>query len=342
MKKIVTFGELMLRLTPPHHEVILQTPQFVATFGGAEANVAVSLANYKENAAFVTALPENSIGEAAVMELRKFGVDTSMIAASPHRMGVYYTQTGSNMRGSKVIYDRDYSAIALAKPSDFDWDKILDGADWFHVTGITPAISESLKDITLMALAACRKKGITVSCDLNYRAKLWKWGKSAREVMPEIVQYVDVLIANEEDCQTCLGIKVDADVEKGSLPIKAYQDLAAILFKDYPNVKYVAVSLRESVSADHNNWSGVLASPKTFSVSPRYTITDIVDRIGGGDSFGAGLIYGLRHYNDQQKTIDFAAAASALKHTTYGDYSRMSLAEVESLMKGNTSGRVVR
>jgi 2-dehydro-3-deoxygluconokinase len=342
MKRIVTFGELMLRLTPPDRETILQTPRFNATFGGAEANVAISLANYRQDAAYVTALPDHAVGEAAVMELRKFGVDCRFIHRSKHRLGVYYTQTGSNMRPSQVIYDRDNSGIALAKPEDFDWDRILDGTDWFHVTGITPAISESLYKITLAALGKCRDRGITVSCDLNYRAKLWKWGRTAREVMPEIVKFVDVLVANEEDCQTCLGINVDADVEKGELPVEAYKDLAGVLFKDYPNVKYVAVSLRESVSADHNNWSGILASRDKFCVSPRYAITDIVDRIGGGDSFGAGLIYGLRNYRDQQKTIDFAVAASALKHTTYGDYSRMSLAEVESLMKGNASGRVQR
>jgi 2-dehydro-3-deoxygluconokinase len=332
----------MLRLTPPDHEVVLQTPRFNATFGGAEANVAVSLANYRQDAAYVTALPDNAVGEAAIMELRKFGVDTRFIHRSKHRLGVYYTQTGSNMRPSQVIYDRDNSAIALAKPEDFDWDAILGGAEWFHVTGITPAISESLYKITVSALKKCKDRGITVSCDLNYRAKLWKWGKSAREVMPEIAKMTDLLIANEEDCQNCLGITVNADVEKGSLPVEAYKELSSVLFKDYPSLKYVAVSLRESVNADHNNWSGILASRDEFRVSTRYEITDIVDRIGGGDSFGAGLIYGLRNYKDLQKTVDFAVAASAIKHTLYGDYNRVGVAEVESLMKGNTSGRVQR
>jgi 2-dehydro-3-deoxygluconokinase len=342
MSKIVTFGEIMLRLTPPLKEVILQTPQFIATPGGAEANVAVSLANYGEDVSYVTALPENPIAEAIIRELKKFNINTESILRSGDRVGTYYTQTGSVMRPSKVIYDRAHSAISEVKPGDFDWDKILDNTSWFHVTGITPAIAEGTAAVTMEALKKCREKGITVSCDLNYRKKLWKWGKSAVEVMAEVAKYVDVMIANEEDCQKCLGIELDVDVTSGSLDADKYQVLASKVMERYSNVKYLAVSLRESISADHNNWSGVLATSDSFFKSRKYEITHIVDRIGGGDSFGAGLIYGLNRLNDDQTALDFAIAASAIKHTIYGDFNRVSKEEVFSLMDGDASGRVQR
>ncbi len=342
MSKIVTFGEIMLRLTPPGREVILQTPQFVATPGGAEANVAISLANYGENTSYVTALPENPIADAIVGELKRFNVNTENIIRCGDRVGTYYTQTGSVMRPSKVIYDRAHSSIAEVKPGDFDWDSILEDTKWFHVTGITPAIASGTAEVTLEALKKCREKSITVSCDLNYRKKLWKWGKPPVEVMSEVAKYVDVMIANEEDCQKCLGIELDVDVTSGSLDSSKYRALASKVMAMFPQVSYLAVSLRESVSADHNNWSGVLATRDAFYQSRKYSITNIVDRIGGGDSFGSGLIYGLNHLDGDQAAIDFAIAASAIKHTIYGDFNRVSKEDVLTLMGGDASGRVQR
>jgi len=342
MSKIVTFGEIMLRLTPPGREVILQTPQFIATPGGAEANVAISLANYGEKASYVTALPENLIADAIVGELKRFNVNTENIIRCGDRVGTYYTQTGSVMRPSKVIYDRAHSSIAEVKPGDFDWDSILEDTKWFHVTGITPAIASGTAEVTLEALRKCREKNITVSCDLNYRKKLWKWGKPPVEVMSEVAEYVDVMIANEEDCQKCLGIELDVDVTSGSLDSSKYRTLASKVMAMFPQVSYLAVSLRESVSADHNNWSGVLATRDAFYESRKYSITNIVDRIGGGDSFGSGLIYGLNHLDGGQAAIDFAIAASAIKHTIYGDFNRVSKEDVLNLMGGDASGRVQR
>ncbi len=344
MKKVVTFGELMLRLTPPGREVILQTPNFVATFGGAEANVAVAVAAYGDRASFVSALPANDLGRAAVAELHRFGVGTDDVKmVEGGRLGLYFTQTGSNMRPSKVLYDRADSAVANLKPGDIDWDKALEDADWFHVTGITPALSASLCDLTLEALKKCKEKGVTVSCDLNYRKKLWKWGKEPIEVMPEIAKYIDVMIANEEDCQKCLGIQMETGVDAGKLDVAKYKDLAAIIMRDYPNVKALAVSLRESVSADVNNWSGVLATREGFYQSRKYAITDIVDRIGGGDSFGGSLIYAFRHYGeDYEKIINYAIGGSALKHTVYGDFVRYGKEDVESLIAGSGNGRIQR
>ena len=342
MSKIVTFGEIMLRLTPPGREVILQTPQFIATPGGAEANVAISLANYGEKASYVTALPENLIADAIVGELKRFNVNTENIIRCGDRVGTYYTQTGSVMRPSKVIYDRAHSSIAEVKPGDFDWDSILEDTKWFHVTGITPAIASGTAEVTLEALRKCREKNTTVSCDLNYRKKLWKWGKPPVEVMSEVAEYVDVMIANEEDCQKCLGIELDVDVTSGSLDSSKYRVLASKVMAMFPQVSYLAVSLRESVSADHNNWSGVLATRDAFYESRKYSITNIVDRIGGGDSFGAGLIYGLNHLEGDQAAIEFAIAASAIKHTVYGDFNRVSKEDVLNLMGGDASGRVQR
>ena len=343
MSRFVTFGEIMLRLTPPDHEVLFQTNRLVATFGGAEANVAVSLANYGENVAYVTAAPANPVGDAMVREMRSFGVDTSLILRKGDRLGVYYTETGSVMRPSKVIYDRAGSSIAEVQPGDFDWDKILDGATWFHTTGITPSLAKGTAEVILEGVKACRKKGITVSCDLNYRKKLWKWGKSAREVMTEFAKYVDVTIANEEDCQKCLGIEIDVDVTSGKLDESKYKILAEKVMTAYPDMKYLAVSLRESVSADWNGWSAVLADSKgNFYTSKKYDIRDIVDRIGGGDSFGSGLIWGLNNLDGPQAALEFAVAASALKHTIYGDFNRVSREDVLTLMGGDASGRVQR
>ena len=342
MKRYVTFGELMLRLTPPDREVLFQTNNLVATFGGAEANVAVSLANYGEDAAFVTAIPSNTIGAAAIRELRSFGVDTGSILRAGDRLGIYFTETGSCMRASSVLYDRAGSAIAAVKPGDFDWDAILDGAHWFHTTGITPALSEGAAAVALEAVAACKKKDIMVSCDLNYRKKLWKWGKKPLEVMPDLVGKCDLVIANEEDCQKCLGIEADVDVTKGSLDVDVYRVLAKKVLDRFPNLKFLAVSLRESASADVNGWSAVLASRDEFLTSKKYEIRDIVDRIGGGDSFGSGLIWGLNNLAGTQQALEFSVAASALKHTIYGDYNRVSKEDVLTLMGGDASGRVKR
>ncbi|MDR1650897.1 MAG: sugar kinase [Synergistaceae bacterium] len=342
MAEYVTFGEIMLRLTPPGNEMILQTPAFIATFGGAEANVAAALANYGEDAAFVTAAPANPIGDAMIAELRKFGVCTRHIKRSGDRLGIYFAETGTNMRPSKVIYDRAHSAIAEVKPGDFDWGAIFDGAKWFHTTGITPAIAAGTAEAVLEAVKAARRLGLTVSCDLNYRRKLWKWGRTPKEVMSEIASYIDVMIANEEDCQKCLGVELDVDVASGRLDVSKYEELAGKVTAAFPNVRYLAVSLRESVSADWNNWSVVLASRDSFHVSKKYEIRDIVDRIGGGDSFGSGLIWGLNNLDGLQAAVEFAAAASALKHTVYGDFNRVKAEDVMSLAGGDASGRVQR
>lgn len=341
-KKFITFGEVMLRLSPPIRELLLQTPKLDATFGGAEANVAVSLANYGQDAAFVTALPQNAIADAAIRELRSFGVDTSKIRRSGDRVGIYYAEPGAAMRPSKVIYDRAHSSVSEVKAGDFDWDAIFKDACWFHTTGITPAIAAGTAEVTLEAVKAAKAHGLKVSCDLNYRKKLWKWGKTPREVMSEIARYVDVLIANEEDCQKCLGIELDVDVTSGKLDTSKYEKLARRVMASFPNVECLAVSLRESVSADWNNWSIVMATKDRFYVSKKYEIRDIVDRIGGGDSFGSGLIYGLNNLEGPQAAIEFAAAASALKHTVYGDYNRILVADVMTLAGGDASGRVQR
>jgi len=342
VKKYVTFGELMLRLSPPGHEVFMQTPAFSATFGGAEANAAVSLANYGADVSFVTALPRNPIADAAVRELRGFGVNTSDIRRAGERIGIYYAETGASMRPSKVVYDRANSAISEVKPGDFDWEKIFSGANCFHTTGITPAIAKGTAETTLEAVKTAKERGLQVSCDLNYRKKLWKWGKTPKEVMSEIAKYVDVLIANEEDCQKCLGIELDVDVTSGRLDTAKYEQLAKKVMDQFPNVSKLAVSLRESISADWNNWSIVMATKDSFYVSKKYEIRDIVDRVGGGDSFGSGLIWGLTNLDTPQQAIDFAAAASALKHTIYGDYNRVALEDVMTLAGGDASGRVQR
>jgi 2-dehydro-3-deoxygluconokinase len=341
-KKYVTFGEIMLRLKSPGFERFFQSPVLEATFGGGEANVAISLANYGQDVAYVTVLPNNDIGEACIRDLRYFGVDTSKIVRGKGRMGIYFLEAGANQRASKVIYDREYSAIALAKPGDIDWKKVFNGAYWFHITGITPAISQSAADLSMEAVKTAKEMGLTVSCDFNFRKNLWKYGKKATEVMPELVKYVDVGVANEEDCQKSLGISIDADVESGELDIEKYKELTNKVLAQYPNMKMIAITLRESKSADHNGWSACLNDRENFYLSKKYDITDIVDRVGGGDSFAGGLIYGLNHYESKQDALEFAVAASCLKHSISGDPNRVTVDEVTKLMGGDASGRVQR
>ena len=340
MSKVITFGELMLRLAPENYLRFVQSEKYEATFGGAEANVAVSLANYGTDVAFVSKLPEHEIGQAAVNSLRKFGVDTSLITRGGERVGIYYCEKGASQRPSKVIYDRAYSAIAIAKEEDFDWDKIFKGATWFHLTGITPALSDSMASITIKALKTAKEKGITVSCDLNFRKKLWSKEK-ANKVMSEVCKYVDYCIANEEDAKDVFGIEADnTDINSGKLDRNGYISVAKKLTERF-NFKGVAITLRESLSANDNNWSAMLYKDGQAYFSKKYAI-HIVDRVGGGDSFGAGLIYSLINNYDNQKAIEFAVAASCLKHSIEGDYNMVSLKEVEALANGNASGRVQR
>ena len=340
--KFLTFGEIMLRLKSPGLERFFQSPMLEATFGGGEANVAVSLSNYGKDAAFLTVLPENVIGDECVHELRKFGVDTTRILRGKGRMGIYYLETGANQRPSKVVYDREHSSMALAKPGDIDWDKAFEGVSWFHITGITPAISETAMELSLESVKEAKKRNITVSCDLNYRKNLWKYGKSAPEVMCELAKYVDVAIANEEDCQKSLGVTVDVHVESGELDRSKDEELSNKVLAAYPNMKMIAITLRESHSANWNGWAACLNDGKQFYVSKKYEIQDIVDRVGGGDSFAGGLIYGLSTYDDKQQALEFAVAASCLKHSIPGDFNRVSVNEVTTLMKGDGSGRVQR
>jgi 2-dehydro-3-deoxygluconokinase len=341
-QRIVTFGEIMLRLKPAGAERFFQTPHFEATFGGGEANVAVSLANFGMDAAFATILPQNDIGDACIGELKRFGVDTRFIKRDSGRMGIYFLENGANQRPSKVIYDRADSAVAKGKPGSIDWNEVFDGASWFHITGITPAISEAAAGLSLEAVKTAKDRGITVSCDLNYRKNLWKYGKSAIEVMTELVKYVDIGIANEEDCQKSLGIKAEAAVEKGELKTELYEMLTQKVLAQFPDMKAIAITLRESRSADSNGWSACLQDGRKFYLSRKYDITDIVDRVGGGDSFAAGLIYGLTKYEDKEDALNFAVAASCLKHSISGDFNRVSVPEVEKLMGGDGSGRVQR
>jgi 2-dehydro-3-deoxygluconokinase len=342
MADYLTFGEIMLRLKSPGHERFFQSPLLEATFGGGEANVAVALANFGLDAGFVSALPQNDIGEAALRELRGFGVDTRHVRRSGDRLGIYFLETGANQRSSRVIYDRSGSSMAEAKPGDFDWAEIFAGAHWLHITGITPALSASAAALSLEAVQAAKAGGLTVSCDLNYRAKLWRYGKTAPQVMTELVRHVDIGIANEEDCQKSLGVAVDVDVASGELSVEKYQQLSARVLELYPNLSVIAITLRESSSADANGWSACLRDREGFYLSRRYDITDIIDRVGGGDSFASGLIYGLNSYGDRQTALQFAVAASCLKHSIPGDFNRVSVAEVTKLMGGDASGRVSR
>ena len=340
--KFLTFGEIMLRLKAPGVERFFQSPLLEATFGGGEANVAVSLANYGMDAAFLTVLPDNVLGDAAVKELRSFGVDTSRILRGKGRLGIYFLEGGANQLPSKVVYDRANSAIALAKPGDINWDTAFDGVEWFHITGITPAISESAMELSLKSVKEAKKRNITVSCDLNFRKNLWKYGKNAPEVMTELAKYVDVVVANEEDCQKSLGITVDVHVEGGELDRDKYKELTDKVLLTYPNMGMIAITLRESLSADINGWAACLNDRENFYVSKRYEIQDIVDRVGGGDSFAGGLIYGLNNYKDKKEALEFAAAASCLKHSISGDFNRVSVSDVEKLAGGDGTGRVQR
>ena len=339
---ILTFGEIMLRLKAPGHERFFQSPMLEATFGGGEANVAVSLANYGMDAEFLTVLPQNDIADACIRELRYFGVGTKKIVRGDGRVGIYYLEAGANQLPSKVVYDRAYSSIALAKPGDIDWDNAFAGVDWFHITGITPAISESATALSLESVKEAKKRNITVSCDLNYRKNLWKYGKTASEVMRELTRYVDVAIANEEDVQKSLGITVDVSVESGELDREKYRALGERVLKTYPDLRCIAITLRESRSADWNGWAACLNDGKDFHVSRTFEIRDIIDRVGGGDSFAAGLIYGLNRYDDKQQALEFAAAASCLKHSIPGDFNRVGVPDVEKLLSGDGSGRVQR
>ena len=342
MSKYLTFGELMLRLKSPGRERLLQSAGFEATFGGGEANVAVSLANYGLDAEFLSVIPSNAIGDAAIAELRRFNVATDKIIRTDGRMGIYYLETGANQRPSKVIYDRAYSAFSLFDPSGYDWDKIYKDVKWLHISGITPAISEVAKEASIAAVKEAEKRGITVSIDLNYRKNLWKYGVEAQEVMKQLTLYADIIIANEEDCQKSLGLKCESNVEGGKLNEEDYKKLSDSLLEQYPNVKKVAITLRESKSADINFWAAALNNGTDFIVSKKYEMYDIVDRVGGGDSFAGGLIYGLNELGSDKEALEFAVAASCLKHTIEGDYNRVTIDEVLKLANGDGSGRVQR
>ncbi len=342
--RVVTFGEIMLRLATPGYLRFSQSNSLTATFGGGEANVAVSLANYGVPVDFITRLPKNDIGTACMMDLRKYGVGVDQIVWGGERLGIYFLETGAVSRGSKVVYDRAHSSVSEIKPGMVNWKEVLKDATWFHWTGITPAISQSAADVCLEAIKTANEIGVTVSCDLNYRKNLWKYGKSAGEVMPELVAGTDIILGNEEDAEKVLGIKpAGVDVTGGHVEGAAYESVSRQIMKRFPRCKKVITTLRGSVNANHNSWSGVLWDGEQLFEAPTYQITDIVDRVGGGDSFMGGLIYGLLTYkNDDQKALNFAVAASCLKHTIYGDFNQVSVDEVEKLMGGDASGRVAR
>lgn len=346
MGKIVTFGEIMLRLATPGYLRFSQTNELSATFGGGEANVAVSLANYGMEAEFVTRLPENDIAAACVKDLHKHGVKTDHIVYGGDRMGIYFLETGAVARASKVVYDRAHSAISEIKPGMIDWEQVLAGADWFHWTGITPAISQGAADVCLEAIQTANRLGIPVSCDLNYRKNLWKYGKKASEVMPDLVAGCDIILGNEEDAEKVFGIKpegFDVTATAGEVNAAEFESVCTQLMQRFPRARKVIITLRGSINANHNTWGGVLYDGKQLFQSPRYDITHIVDRVGGGDSFMGGLIYGLLTCpQDDQLALNFAVAASCLKHTIYGDYNEVTVKEVENLMKGDGSGRVSR
>lgn len=343
MADFLSFGEIMLRLRAPGYERFFQSPSLEATFGGGEANVAVSLSNYGFDAGFISALPDNDIGQNAVNALRALGVDVSNIKRQGERVGIYFLETGANQRPSKVIYDRANSSISQCKVGDFDWETIFKGAKWLHITGITPALTQDSADLSIECVKAAQKAGVTVSCDFNFRGKLWKYGKTAPEVMRELVKYVDVGIANEEDCQKSLDISVDVDVESGHLDTTKYEALSQKVLDIYPGMSTIAITLRESINANRNGWSACMRDRENgFLLSKRYDLTDIVDRVGGGDSFASAFIAGMNLYDDRQKSLEFAVAGSALKHSVLGDFNRVSRAEVENLMGGDGSGRVQR
>lgn len=342
--KVVTFGEIMLRLAPPGFQRFTQARSFEVLYGGGEANVAVSLANYGEAAEFVTRLPKNELGDACLSSLRSYGVHANHIVRGGDRLGIYFLETGAAQRASKVIYDRAGSSFATIQPGMVNWDAVFDGADWFHWTGITPAVSQGAAEACREAIQIAGQKGLTVSCDMNYRAKLWKWSKPAGEVMADLVAQCDVAIGNEEDAEKVFGIKApEADVTAGKVEAEHYRFVCEELVKRFPALRTVAITLRGSLSASHNTWSGVLWDKGQFFTAPTYDIVPIVDRVGGGDSFMGGLIYGLRKFTaDPGKALRFAVAASCLKHSILGDFNAVSVAEVEQLMAGDASGRVSR
>ncbi len=352
-KRVLTFGEVMLRLKAPYGEMILQSPMFEASFGGCEANVAVSLANYGHRVDYVTCLPDNGITDSFVATMRSFGVGTDSIRRGDGRFGVYFVEPGAMQRPSKVIYDRSWSAVSLAGPEAYDWPEIVKDARWLHLSGITPAVSRTAADAVIAAAKAASEAGVTVSLDLNYRAKLWNYGESAQSVMAEIMPYVTVCIGNEEDSQKMLGIDTEhiqadeaaageGDLGSGAALYARYRKIAEAVLERYPKLSHVAISLRDSVNADVNAWSGCLTSRSGFHVGPRYELTDIVDRVGGGDSFSAGILHGLMKGDDEQFTIDFAVSASCLKHSILGDFNRVKESDVLSLMKSGGRGRIQR
>ena len=336
----------MLRLSTPGYLRFGQARSFDATFGGGEANVAVSLANYGIDAAFVTRLPDNDIARTCLRDLRSYGVDTSGVVFGGERLGIYFLETGAVARPSKVVYDRAGSSIAAIQPGMIDWKKVFEGADWFHWTGITPALSQGAAEVCLEAVRAANALGLTVSCDLNFRKKLWQYGKTAGEVMPELVAGCDVILGNEEDAEKVFGIKpegFDAAATGGEIDQRRFRSVGEQLMARFPRAKKVIITLRGSINANHNTWGGVLWDGKQLIESPRYDITHIVDRVGGGDSFMGGLIYGLLTWpGDDRRALNFAVAASCLKHTVFGDFNQVTVAEVEALMQGDASGRVSR
>ena len=346
MKRIVTFGEIMLRLATPGYLRFSQANELSATFGGGEANVAVSLANYGMEASFVTRLPENDIAVACVKDLRKNGVLTDHIIYGGERLGIYFLETGAVARASKVIYDRAHSSISEIQPGMIDWDRVFEGVDWFHWTGITPAISQGAADVCLEAIRAANRLGVTVSCDLNYRKNLWKYGKRADEVMPALVEGCDIILGIEEDAEMVFGFKpegFDATATAGRVDAAKFESVCRQLMARFPRARKVIITLRGSINANHNTWGGVLFDGQRLYESARYDITHLVDRVGGRDSFLGGSIYGLLTYEgEDQRALDFAAAASCLKHTIYGDYNQVTVKEVENLMRGDGSGRVAR
>ena len=346
MNKVVTFGEIMLRLSPPDFLRFSQTNSFDVVYGGGESNVAVSLANYGVPVEFVTRLPKTDIGECALMEMRKRGVGTSHITYGGDRLGIYFLETGAVSRGSKVVYDRANSAMAEIESGMIDWDQVFDGASWFHWTGITPAISKSAADVCLEAVKIASKRGITISTDLNYRSKLWQYGANREAIMTELTSYCDIILGNEEDAEMQFGIKpegLDINTQGNEVKAEAFLSVCKQMMKKFPRAKKVIITLRGSISASHNSWAGVLYDGEKMYESIQYQITDIVDRVGGGDSFVGGLIYGFLNYpNEDQKALDFAVAASCLKHTIKGDANLATVEEIEKLMNGDASGRVDR
>jgi 2-dehydro-3-deoxygluconokinase len=342
-KRIITFGEIMLRLKTPGFSRILQQPLFEATLGGGEANVAVSLAHFEHEVSFVSRLPDNSLGNACTSQLRGFGVQTSDLVRGGERLGTYFLEAGASQRPSKVIYDRNNSAFSESGVADFDWENIFSDASWFHITGISPAVSESVAECSLVAVKTAKRMGLTVSCDFNFRSKLWKWGKTAPEIMNELVKYVDIGIANEEDCQKSLGVGgKQSENHYQNLDRERYKTLAEQVLEIFPEMQKLAITLRESLSASHNIWSACLYNREQFLIANKYDINPIVDRVGGGDSFAAGLIHGLFNGMEDRQALEFAVAASTLKHSIDGDFNRVTIDEVEHLLKGDGSGRVQR